>query len=96
MRLNYLANAIGLIMIYIGIVVLAPIPIGLYYHETHSILPFLTSGLIGIIGGYSLRKFIPDASRVENINDIKKSEALFVVAVSWIIVRILSAVPYMF
>lgn len=96
MRLNYLANAIGLIMIYIGIVVLAPIPIGLYYHETHSILPFLTSGLIGIIGGYSLRKFIPDASRVENINDIKKSEALFVVAVSWIIFGILSAVPYMF
>ncbi len=96
MRLNYLANALGLIMIYIGIVVLAPIPVGLYYHETQSILPFVTSALIGILGGYALRKLVPDASKVENINDIKKSEALFIVAVSWVIFGILSAIPYMF
>lgn len=96
MRLNYLANAIGLIMIYIGIVVLAPVPVGLYYHESQSILPFLTSSLIGILGGYSLRTFIPNASKVDNINDIKKSEALFIVAISWVIFGILSAIPYLF
>lgn len=96
MRLNYLANAIGLIMIYIGIVILTPIPVGFYYNETQSIMPFLIASIVGVLGGLALRKLIPNASKVENLNDIKKSEALFIVVISWIMFGILSAIPYLF
>ena len=95
MRLNYLANAIGLVLIYIGAVMLFPIAVALLYRDYNSILPFLYSGIISSVLGFILRKFIPDASRPDSLNDIKKGEALFVVASSWIIFGIIGSIPYL-
>jgi len=96
MRLNYLANAIGLIMIYIGIVLLTPVLVGTYYQEWQCLPAFLTASFLSVATGFSLRKFVVNASRVETLNDIKKSEALFIVTMSWIVLAIVSAVPYLF
>lgn len=96
MRLNYLANAIGLILKYIGFVILIPIIVAIIYKDYISILPFLTAGIASISLGYALRKFIKNAYRIENLNDIKKSEALFIVAFSWIIFGIVSGLPFIF
>ena len=83
-------------MIYIGIVILTPIAIALLTKDFYSIVPFITAGIISTVIGVCLRKFFPNASSVENLNDIKKTEALFVVAVSWIIFGIISGIPYLF
>lgn len=96
MRLNYLANAIGLTMIYIGLVILTPIIAALYYHDFNSILPFLIAGIISAGLGYIFRKAVSNSTTLENLNDIKKAEALFIVAVSWVIFGIISAIPYLF
>lgn len=96
MRLTYLANAISLIMIYIGMVILAPIVIALIYHDYHSVLPFVCASIISAGGGFIIRKLVPKSSELESLNDIKKAEALFIVAVAWIIFGIMSAVPYLF
>lgn len=96
MRLNYLANAIGLSLMYIGLVVLCPIVVALIYHETNAIIPFLTASLISNIIGFSLRKFVPNALILENLNDIKKSEALFIVVSVWIVFSLVAAIPYLF
>lgn len=96
MRLNYLANAIGLTMIYISLVILTPIIAALYYHEFNSILPFFTAGAISFIIGVIVRNAVPNSKTLENLNDIKKAEALFVVAVSWVIFGIISGIPYLF
>ncbi len=96
MRLNYLANALGLILKYIGLVVLIPIVVAIIYGDYESIYPFLISGLSSITAGYLLRKYVKDASTIENLNDIKKSEALLIVAVSWILFGIISGTPYLF
>jgi len=47
MRLNYLANAIGLILKYIGLVMLVPILVAIIYKDYNSIYPFLTAGVTG-------------------------------------------------
>lgn len=96
MRLNYLANAIGLIMIYIGLVILTPVVAAVYYHEFTSIIPFVSASLISMLIGLFFRNIIKDASKVENLNDIKKAEALFIVAVSWMVFGVISAIPYLF
>ena len=62
MRLNYLANAIGLTMIYIGLVILSPIAVALYYHDFSSILPFLTAAIISAVFVYLFRKVVPNAT----------------------------------
>lgn len=92
MRLNYLAYAIGLTLIYIGLVILIPVIVALIYGEYGSILPFITASVISITIGAILRK----PSTLDNLNDIKKGEALFIVALSWIVFGLISAIPYLF
>ena len=96
MRLNYLFYAIGLVIKYVGITLLFPIVVALYYKDFYSVLPFLISGLISIIAGCGLKKLGNLNGKIENLNDIKKSEALFVVAVSWVIFGIQAALPFLF
>lgn len=94
MRLNYLSYALGLVMIYIGLVLIVPIFVALYYKDFFSILPFLTAGLLSTVIGLALRKL--NRASIDNLNDIKKSEALFIVAVSWITFGIIAAIPYLY
>ncbi len=96
MRLNYLANALGLTMMYVGLVLLTPVIVALIYGEYNSIIPFLTASIVSAGLGFLFRKSVPNATTLENLNDIKKGEALFIVAMSWIIFSIVGAIPYLF
>lgn len=96
MRLSYLVNAISLVMMYIGLVLLAPIAVALIYHDQSSVFPFLSSAIISAGCGYLLRKIVPKSAKLENLNDIKKSEGLFIVAISWVIFALIAAIPYPF
>lgn len=96
MRLNYIANALSITMIYTGIVILSPIIIALIYHDYTSIVPFISAGIISMLIGYLLRKIVPNTANLENLNDIKKDEGLFIVASSWIIFGLIASIPYLF
>ena len=96
MRLSYLVNAISLIMMYIGLVLLAPIGVALYYHDMNSVFPFLSAAIISLGCGYLMRKLVPKSTKLENLNDIKKSEGLFIVAASWLVFALIAAIPYPF
>ena len=94
MRLNYLAYAIGLTLVYIGLVILIPVIVALVYGEYASIVPFLTASIISMVIGAVLRKTVLPSP--ENLNDIKKGEGLFIVAASWVVFGLISAIPYLF
>ena len=96
MRLSYLVNAISLVMMYIGVVLLAPIAVALIYHDHSSVFPFLNAAIISSGCGYLMRKIVPSSTKLENLNDIKKSEGLFIVATSWVIFALIAAIPYPF
>ena len=95
MRLSYLANAIGLILIYVGVVILLPIIVALIYRDFTSIHPFIQASIISVTIGLSLRYLVKDANNAETLNDINKSEALLTVALSWIMFALISAIPYL-
>ncbi len=95
MRLNYLANAIGLVLTYIGIVILVPVIIAIFYKEYNAIMPFIVAGAISSTFGFALRNYVPNASQPDALNDIKKAEALFVVAMSWIVFGLIASIPYL-
>ena len=93
MRLNYLFYATGLVIKYVGFVLLIPITVALFYKDYSSIIPFLSTGLVSILSGFGIQKL---SGSIENLNDIKKSEALFVVAISWMLFGIITAIPFLF
>lgn len=96
MKLNYVANALSETMRYTGFVILVPVLVALYYHDFNSIFPFVTASLVAIFVSWILKRIVPNAKKLENLNDIKKDEALFIVASSWIIFGLISAIPYLF
>lgn len=96
MRLNYIANALSVSMRYTGIVLLVPVAVALFYQDFNSILPFLVASFVAETIGFALRNLVPNTKSLENLNDIKKDEGLFIVAVSWISFGLLVSIPYLF
>lgn len=96
MRLNYIANALSITMRYTGIVLLLPVVVALIYKDFGSILPFVAASIFSVIFGCALRNFVPNTKTLENLNDIKKDEALFIVAISWIMFGLIASIPYLF
>lgn len=94
MRLNYLLFALALVMFYVGLMLLVPVAVAFYYQDFFSVASFASAGILSVVTGYCLRKFI-DSSKVESLNDIRKSEALFIVGFTWIMFCIIASVPYL-
>lgn len=96
MRLSYISSALSLILKDIGLVAFIPIIVALYYHEHHAILPFATAGFLSLFLGMLLKRLIKNTSNMDSLNDIKRSEALFVVTLSWLSFGFIVAIPYLF
>lgn len=96
MRITYIANALSIILGYLNIVIILPVIIALIYHDFKSIIPFIAASIIAGLLSAILKYGINGVKEVENLNDIKKAEALFIVASSWVIFGIISAIPYLF
>lgn len=95
MRLSYITKALSLILKDIGLVAFIPVLVALYYHDWNSCLPFIATGFIALFFGCLLKRAVRNAS-VESLNDIKKSEALLIVSLAWIVFSLISAIPYLF
>lgn len=93
MRLTYIFTSLRLILRCIAIVILAPIAVALYYGDYSSIMPFITPSVLCLLLSFS---FKTRSNTFESLNDIKKSEALCVVALSWILFSLMGMIPYLF
>ena len=96
MRLNYLSNSFGLVLNCFGGLLLIPVIFAVIFGEFSSIIHFVIPALISVILGFMLTKFSTLKGDVKNLNDIKKNEGLFIVAFSWVIAGVISALPYFF
>ena len=94
MRLSYLAYTFSLALMYFSFVLLVPIVVSLIYNETNAVLPFLISASAAFLTSITIRKIYP--LQLKSINDIKKSEGLVVVTLSWIFAGLFASIPYLF
>ena len=93
MRLNYILSALSSIFIGFGLMVFLPIIVALYYGDSFSVLPFVTAGLISVLMGLFL-KFVYKSK--DNYNDLRKKEGLLIVALTWIAISVIAAIPFLF
>lgn len=75
MRINYIATALGIILMYISLVILVPIIVALIDGDFSSIIPFFTASVISASSGFAIKKLLQGEEIPENLNDIKKAEA---------------------
>ncbi len=93
MRLTYIFTSLMLVLRCIALVMLAPVFVAIYYNDWKSIIPFVTASLICFVLSFIFNK---KSDSFESLNDIKKSEALCVVTLSWVFFGIAGMIPYLF
>ena len=96
MRLSYLFNAVSLIFICIGFVVFLPVIVSLVYQDYNSAVPFVITGIMSGLTGLSLKLIVQRFLQQDRMTDIKKSEGLTIVLLSWLVFSLIASIPYLF
>lgn len=95
MRINYLAYAFEIILKYFGIILLLPCIFSIYFQQYESTVPFVTTSFLSFFLSFIAKSLI-GKNKIENMNDIKKSEGLFIVTTSWLLIGLISSIPFLF
>ncbi len=93
MRLNFIGSSIGIILRLFSIMILIPCIVAIIEKDYFSIIPFISASGLSLLLGLILKI---NQESLDSLNLIKKSEVLFTVALSWISICLISAVPYLF
>ncbi len=93
MKLATILNALGLILVAFGIIMLTPIAVAVMHREYSSILPFVTASLTAVALGLLFRKY---GGFSRNFDELKRNEGLLIVALAWVVTAAMGAIPYLF
>ncbi len=89
MRWRYIFNFVGVLLFFIGLSMLIPLFVGLFYRD-HSVIPFLIS--IGVTTLFGIVLYL--VFRVEDSDFINQREGMAIVAISWMAVGLFGAIPF--
>lgn len=93
MRLNFIGSAVGIILRLFSVMLLLPCIVAIIDKDYFSILPFVVASGMSLLIGLILKI---NQETLDSLNLIKKSEVLLTVAVSWVAICLISAVPFLF
>ncbi|WP_277553165.1 TrkH family potassium uptake protein [Halobaculum limi] len=88
LRVEYRASLslVGTVVRYLSVPLLAPLVVSLYYGE--SVAPFVVTILVALVAGTALNRLDPDP-------DMGAREGFLMVAVTWLAVGLVGAIPYL-
>lgn len=96
MRLGYLLNSVSLVLIFTGFVAFLPIIVALCYQDFNSAIPFVIAGVMACLSGLTCKLFVNKFFPQQKMTDIRKSEGLAIVLLSWIAFSVVASIPYLF
>ena len=90
MRLPAVLHVAGLILRVFGLTFAAPLGVALWYAEPRDAWWFVVAGVVTAVVGQGL------AWAGRAVEDLRRVEGLAVVAVTWLLVALAAAIPYVF
>lgn len=93
MKLNNILNALGIILVAFGAILLTPIVVALIEQEYTSVLPFITAALTSITLGLLFQNY---GGFSRNFDNLKRNEGLLIVCLAWVVTAAMGAIPYLF
>ena len=93
MKLNNILNALGIILVAFGTILLSPIAVALIEKEYSSVLPFVVASFTSISLGLVFQKY---GGFSRNFDDLKRNEGMLIVSLAWIVTAAMGAIPYLF
>lgn len=92
MNFQAIFNTISLILKYISFVMLAPCICAVFVKEYESVFPFAAVAVLS----YILYRILKNGEDGNEFNNINRSEALAAVLFAWIILSVISAIPFLY
>ncbi len=93
MKITTILNALGIILVAFGIIMLSPIAVAVMEREYTSILPFIIASLTSVTLGLLFQKY---GGFSRNFDDLKRNEGLLIVSLAWVVTAAMGAIPYLF
>lgn len=93
MKTPFIASALGIILIAFGGVMLLPAVVAVLGHDYRSTTPFLVASCTSFACGLVCR-WHGRFSR--NFDNMKRTEGLLIVSLTWVVVAAIGAIPYVF
>lgn len=93
MKPSNILNALGLILVAFGIIMLTPIIVALTEREYRSVIPFLTAAATSVSLGLLFQKY---GRFSRNFDDVKRNEGMLIVVLAWVVTAAMGAIPYLF
>lgn len=93
MKIPAILNALGIILVALGIIMLTPIIVALLEQEYTAILPFVTAFVVAVALGLLFQK-IGGFSR--DFDSLKRTEGMLIVTLAWLVTGGIGAIPYLF
>lgn len=93
MKLSNILNALGIILVAFGIIMLSPIVVAVLEQEYSSIIPFITASFVSVTLGLLFQKY---GSFSRNFDNLRRNEGMLIVSLAWIVTAAMGAIPYVF
>lgn len=93
MKISHILNALGLILVAFGIIMLTPIVVAVLEREYNTVTPFITAACISVSLGLLFQKY---GGFSRDFDNIKRNEGLLIVSLAWIVTAAMGAIPYLF
>lgn len=93
MRIKTIANAIGLVLLGLGVIILTPIIVALAEGNYASIVPFLVASGLALAAGVACQW---QGGWGHNFDTVTRTEGFLIVTLSWIVTAAVGAIPYIF
>jgi trk system potassium uptake protein TrkH len=93
MKVIHICNALGIILVAFGVIMLTPIIVALLSGEYNTIHPFVMAASSSVGLGLLLQKY---GGFSRNFDNIRRNEGFLIVCLSWIVTAAMGAIPYLF
>lgn len=93
MKTTTIANALGLILVALGLIMLAPVAVALLTLEFTAIHPFVVAATVSVALGTMLRWRGGFSS---DFDSLRRSEGMLIVSLAWVVAGLIGAIPYLF
>lgn len=93
MKLSNILNALGIILVAFGTIMLSPLVVAVMEEEYTSVIPFIVAALTSVTLGLLFQKY---GGFSRNFDDLKRNEGLLIVSMAWVVTAAMGAIPYVF
>ena len=93
MKTAIIGNALGLILVALGLIMLAPVAVALLAMEFTAIHPFVVAAAVSAGLGTLLRWRGGFSS---DFDSLRRGEGMFIVCLAWVVTGLVGAIPYLF